>query len=124
MKIQPIKTKKDYQAALNEIEKLMDAKLNSPEGDKLDVLVTLVEAYEEKHYSIEAPHPIEAIKHTMEAKGLENRDLEPFIGGRGRVSEIMNLKRPLTMNMVRRLNRELSIPAQALIGEYELRGNP
>jgi len=123
MKIQPIKTKKDYQAALNEIEKLMDAKLNSPEGDKLDVLVTLVEAYEEKHHSIEAPHPIEAIKHAMEAKGLENRDLEPFIGGRGRVSEIMNLKRPLTMNMVRRLNRELSIPAQALIGEYELSGN-
>jgi HTH-type transcriptional regulator/antitoxin HigA len=118
MEIKPIKTEADYQAALQEIEGLFDAAPDTPEGDRLDVLVTLVEAYEEKHYSIPKPDPIEAILYHMESRGLVRRDLEPYIGSRARVSEVLNRKRPLTMEMIRNLHKGLGIPAEILIQPY------
>ncbi|MDO3377544.1 transcriptional regulator [Geoalkalibacter halelectricus] len=93
MEIKPIKTDADHQAALEEIEKLFDAAPDTPEGDRLEVLVTLVESFEEKHYSIPKPDPIEAILYYMESRGLTRRDLQPFIGSRARVSEVLNRKR-------------------------------
>ncbi|HEV7398370.1 MAG TPA: transcriptional regulator [Pyrinomonadaceae bacterium] len=117
MEIKPIKNNRDYRAALNEIDRLMDAQPNSMEGDRLDVLVTLVEAWEEKHWPIELPDPVEAILFAMDQRGLSRRDLEPFIGSRARVAEILNHKRPLTLPMIRRLHDGLGIPAEALIGE-------
>lgn len=118
MDIKPIKTETDYQAALEEIEGLFDAAPDTPEGDRLEVLVTLVEAYEEKHYSIPKPDPIEAILYHMESRGLTRRDLQPYIGSRARVSEVLNRKRPLTMEMIRNLHKELGIPAEVLIQPY------
>ena len=118
MDIKPIKTEADYQAALEEIEKLFDAAPDTPEGDRLEVLVTLVEAYEEKHYSIPKPDPIEAIFYHMESRGLTRRDLQPYIGSRARVSEVLNRKRPLTMEMIRNLHKGLGIPAEVLIQPY------
>ena len=97
MDIKPIRTEADYQATLAEIERLMDAEPETPDGDRLDVLATLVEAWEEKHFPIEEPDPIEAIQHRMEALGMSRKDLEPMIGGRNRVSEILSRKRPLTI---------------------------
>ena len=111
----PIKTKRDHRRALKEIEGLMSAKRGSPEGDRLDVLVTLVEAWEAKHYPIDLPDPVEAIKYHMEQQGLEPRDLVPYIGGRNRVYEVLNRKRPLTLKMVWRLHTGLGIPAESLI---------
>ena len=121
MEIRPIKTEADYQAALEEIERLFDAAPNTPEGDRLEVLVTLVEAYEEKHYAIPLPDPVEAILYYMESRGLTRRDLEPYIGSRGRVSEVLNRKRPLSIEMIRQLHTELGIPAEVLIQSYECR---
>lgn len=118
MNIKPIKTENDYQAALEEIEKLFEASPDTPEGDKLEVLVTLVEAYEEKHYSIPKPDPIEAILYHMESRGLTRRDLQPYIGSRARVSEVLNRKRSLTMEMIRNLHKGLGIPAEILIQPY------
>ncbi|HBA86584.1 MAG TPA: transcriptional regulator [Geobacter sp.] len=118
MEIKPIKNEVDYQAALKEIELLFDAALDTPEGDRLEVLTTLVEAYEEKHYDIPIPDPIEAILYHMESRGLTRRDLEPYIGSRARVSEVLNRKRPLTMEMIRNLHKWLSIPAEVLIQPY------
>jgi len=118
MEIKPIKNETDYQAALDEIESLFDATPDTPEGDRLEVLTTLVEAYEEKHYSIPMPDPNEAIAYHMESRGLTRRDLEPFIGSRARVSEILNRKRPLTMEMIRNLHKGLGIPAEVLIQPY------
>lgn len=118
MEIKPIKNETDYQAALEEIEVLFDAAPDTPEGDRLEVLTTLVEAYEERHYSIPIPDPIEAIAYHMESRGLTRRDLEPFIGSRARVSEILNRKRPLTMEMIRNLHKGLGIPAEVLIQPY------
>ena len=115
MDIAPIKTHRDYRRALKEIEGLMAAKRNTPEGDRLDVLATLVEAWEAKHYSLELPDPVEAIKYHMEQKGLAPRDLVPFIGSRNRVYEVLARKRPLTLAMVRRLHEGLGIPAESLI---------
>ena len=115
MNVKPIKHESDYDAALAEIARLMDAEPNTPEGDRLDVLVTLVEAYEQKHWRVNAPDPIEAIKVRMEQRGLTRRDLEEALGGKSRVSEIMNRKRPLTMEMIRRLHRTFGIPAESLI---------
>jgi HTH-type transcriptional regulator/antitoxin HigA len=119
MDIRPIKTEADYQAVLEEIERLFDAALDTPEGDRLEVLTTLVQAYEEKHYAVPLPDPIEAIEYYMESRGLSRVDLEPYIGGRGRVSEILNRKRPLTIKMIRRLHAGLGIPAEVLIQPYE-----
>ena len=119
MEIRPIKNEVDYQAALKEIEILFDAAPDTPEGDRLEVLTTLVEAYEERHYSIPAPDPIEAILYHMESRGLKRRDLEPYIGTRARVSEVLNRKRPLTMEMIRNLHKGLGIPAEVLIQPYD-----
>ena len=115
MNIKPIKTDADYRAALKEIESLMMAQPDTPDGEKLDVLVTLVEAYESKHYPLNLPDPVEAIKFEMEQKGLTIKDLEPMIGKSNRVYEILNRKRSLTLSMIRRLHQELNIPAESLI---------
>lgn len=120
MEIKPIKTETDYSEALLEVEKLMDAKLNTPEGDKLDVLVTLIEAYEEKQHPILPPDPVEAIIHQMESQELSRKDLVPLIGSRARVSEILNKKRSLSINMIRKLQEGLGISAEILIKPYNL----
>lgn len=115
MDIKPIKTKADYRSALKEIEALMRAEKDTPEGERLDILTTLVEAYERLHYPMDLPDPVEAIKFEMERKGLSAKDLEPMIGKRNRVYEILNRKRPLTLKMVWRLHEMLGIPAESLI---------
>jgi HTH-type transcriptional regulator/antitoxin HigA len=115
MEIRPIRTKADHRRALAEIEGLMGARRGTPEGDRLDVLTTLVEAYEAKHYPLDLPDPVEAIKYHMEQRGLTPRDLVPFIGGRNRVYEVLSRKRPLTLKMVWRLHQGLGIPAESLI---------
>ena len=117
MEIKPIKTERDYHRALKLIDALMHARANTPEGDRLDVLATLAEAWEEKHFPIDPPDPIEAIRFAMEQRGLSRRDLEPLIGSRARVAEILNNKRPLTLPMIRRLHAKLRIPAEVLIME-------
>ncbi|HEX9867745.1 MAG TPA: transcriptional regulator [Candidatus Tectomicrobia bacterium] len=121
MDIKPIKTEADHETALKEIDCLMDAKPDTPEGDRLDVLTTLVEAWEQKYHRIEDPDPIEAILHRMEALGLDRKDLEPMIGTRARVSEVLSRKRPLTINMIRKLNEKLRIPADVLIRQYDIK---
>ena len=113
--IKPIRTKKDYEASLDEVERLWGAKLGTPEGDRLDVLATLIEAYENAHYSMDPPDPIEAIKFRMEQQGLTRKDLEPLIGSRTRVAEVLNRKRNLSIGMIRRLHERLGIPAEVLI---------
>jgi len=118
MDIRPIKTEKDYQEALEEIERLFDASPETPDGDRLEILMALVEVYEDEHYSIPDPDPVEAISYFMESRGLTRRDLEPYIGTRARVSEVLNRKRPLTLSMIRRLNSELGISAEVLIAPY------
>lgn len=113
--IKPIKTAKDYKMALLEVEKIFDAKSGTKEADLLDVLTTLIEVYEEKHYKVDFPDPIAAIEYWMESRGLERKDLEPLLGSRARVSEILNRKRDLSLTMIRHLNSELDIPAEILI---------
>jgi HTH-type transcriptional regulator / antitoxin HigA len=115
MEIAPLKNRRDYRQALKEIETLMQARRNTPEGDRLDVLVTLVEAWEHKHYPLDLPDPIEAIKYHMEQNELAPRDLIPFIGSRNRVHEVLNRKRPLTLKMIQRLHAGLRIPAESLL---------
>lgn len=115
MNIKPIKTDADYRVALKEVESLMTAKSNTPEGEKLDVLVTLIEAYERKHFPLDLPDPVEAIKFEMEQKGLTIKDLEPMIGKSNRVYEVLNRKRSLTLKMIWKLHQELGIPAESLI---------
>jgi HTH-type transcriptional regulator/antitoxin HigA len=116
VRIRPIKTERDYELALARINQLMDAKARTEEGDELDILVTLVEAYEAKRHPIYPPDPVEAIKFRMEQTGLTRKDLEPLIGGRGRVSEVLSGKRSLSLEMIRRLHAELHIPLESLIG--------
>jgi len=118
MEIRPIKTEKDYEEALAEIEQLFDATPETPDGDRLEVMMTLVEVYEDEHYNIPDPDPVEAINYYMESRGLTRKDLEPYIGTRARVSEVLNRKRPLTLRMIRRLNSELGISADVLIAPY------
>ena len=115
MRIKPIKSTRDYRQALKEIESLMRARRNTPQGDRLDVLVTLVEAWEARHFPIALPDPIEAIKYHMQQKGLSPHDLTRFIGSRNRVYEVLARKRPLTLKMIRRLHEGLGIPAESLI---------
>ncbi|MDQ6958195.1 MAG: hypothetical protein Q9M24_03675 [Mariprofundaceae bacterium] len=115
MDIKPIKTNADYRATLKEIEALMMAVPDTPEGEKLDILVTLIETYERKHFPLDLPDPVAAIKFEMEQKGLTAKDLEPMIGKRNRVYEILNHKRSLTLKMIWRLHQELNIPAESLI---------
>jgi HTH-type transcriptional regulator / antitoxin HigA len=115
--IKPIRTEDDYQVALSEIERLWGAEPGTPESDRFEVLVTLVEAYEDQHYEILPPDPIDAIKYYMESRGLDRRELEAYIGSSGRVSEVLNRKRPLTLRMIRKLHSGLGIPAEVLITE-------
>ncbi len=120
MQIRPIKTVEDNEAALARIEQLWDAEPNTPEGDELDVLATLVSAFEEEFFPIEAPDPIEAIKFRMEQQGLEDKDLVQFLGQRSRVTEVLNRQRRLSITMIRKLNAGLKIPLDCLVREYEL----
>ena len=115
MQIKPIKTEKDYEDALKLIEKLWDARPNTPPGDKLEVLTTLVEAYEEKVHKILPPDPVEAIKFRMEQLGLSKTDVVPYLGGKNRVSEVLQRKRNLTVRMMKKLHSELEIPAESLL---------
>jgi HTH-type transcriptional regulator/antitoxin HigA len=115
MNIRPIKTKADYKAALKAVECLMDARANTPDGDRLDVLVTLVEAYERKHFPMDLPDAVEAIKFRMEQQGLTAKDLEPLIGRSNRVYEVLNRKRGLTLAMIQKLHQGLGIPAESLL---------
>ena len=119
MDIRPIRTDADYKRALKEISTLMDCDpdLGTSEGDRLDILTTLVQAYEARHIPIAAPDPVEAIKFRMEQCGLSVKDLEPMIGKSNRVYEVLNRKRPLTLAMIRRLHRSLGIPANVLIAD-------
>jgi HTH-type transcriptional regulator/antitoxin HigA len=117
MEIRPIRTEADYKAALKEVSRLMesDPDLGTPDGDRLDILATLVHAYESRHYPIDLPDPIEAIKFRMEQAGLTAKDLEPMIGRLNRVYEVLNRKRALTLPMIWKLHQGLGIPAESLI---------
>jgi HTH-type transcriptional regulator / antitoxin HigA len=121
MDIRPIRSEADYRAALADIERLWKSEPGTPEGDRVDVLVILIEAYEARHHPIPAPDPIAAVLFMMEQKGLTRRDLEAALGSRGRVSEILNRKRPLTLPMVRALSALLDIPTEVLVQPYETR---
>jgi HTH-type transcriptional regulator/antitoxin HigA len=123
MQIRPIKTKADHRAALKEIERLMDAKPGTPAGDRLEILATLVDHYESKHEPIEPPDPIDALLYHMDSRGLTRRDLEPFLGSRARVAEVLNRRRPLTIEMIRKLHDGLGISADVLIRQYGVRGS-
>ena len=118
--VNPIRTEDDLEASLREIEALMGAVPGTPEGDRLDVLVTLVQAFEQAHHAIEAPDPIALIEFAMDQQGLSRRDLEVYIGPSGRISEILNRRRPLTLDMIRRLAQGLGLPAEILVREYPL----
>ena len=119
MEIRPIKTEADYKNALANIERLWGAEISTPEGDTLDILLTLVDAYENQHHPIDPPDPVEAIKFRMEQMGLSRKDLEPYIGKDGLVSEVLNRQRPLSLDMIRRLHTHLHIPLESLIGQSE-----
>lgn len=120
MNIKPIKSDVDYRSAIGEIERLMDSTKSSEDFDRLELLATLVEAYEAKQYPIELPDPIAAIEYEMEKRGLSRRDLEPILGRSGRVSEVMNRQRRLTVSMMRRLHNRLGIPGNVLLSDYPL----
>jgi HTH-type transcriptional regulator/antitoxin HigA len=115
MEIKPIKTEKDYNMSIKSIEKLWGAKRDTPEGDELDLLCTLVESYEMKHYPIAPPDPIDAIKFRMEQMGMTKADMVKYLGSQSRVSEILNGKRRLTLKMVKSLYKGLKIPAEILL---------
>jgi HTH-type transcriptional regulator/antitoxin HigA len=115
VEIKPIRTKTDYRDALKQIESLMTAKANSPEGDRLDVLTTLVEAYERAHFPMDLPDAVEAIKFRMEQSGLTVKDLEPVIGRKNRVYEVLTRRRTLTLRMIEGLHTQFGIPAESLL---------
>lgn len=117
MHIQPIKNEQDYESALAEVESLWGAEQGTEDGDKLDIWLVLIEDYENKHHQISPPDPVEAIKFRMEQMNLSRKDIEPYIGSRGRVSEILNRRRGLSLNMVRALHANLSIPLESLMHE-------
>lgn len=119
MTLKPIKNEEDYAAALQEIERLWDAEPGTPESDTLEILITLVEAYERGRYDLPSPDPIAALEYFMESRGWTRKQLEPYIGSRGRVSEILSRKRPLTLPMIRRLEQATGIPGSVLIQPYE-----
>jgi HTH-type transcriptional regulator/antitoxin HigA len=115
-KIKPIRNEKDLKKALARIDVLIDSKRGTPEYDELEVLSTLVEAYEERHHPIDPPDPVEAIKFRMEQMGIKQSDLAPYMGGRNRVSEVLSRKRPLSLRMIRNLHKHFHIPSDSLIG--------
>jgi HTH-type transcriptional regulator/antitoxin HigA len=116
MNVRPIRTQRDHAAALRRIDELMDAEPGSVASDELDILATLVQVYEDRHFPIADPHPLDAIRFRMEQLGLTRKDLEPLLGSRGRVSEILNGRRALSIQMIRTLHRELGIPLESLVG--------
>src|SRR5690606_28719567 len=118
MDIKPIKTEQDYQAAMARLETIFDAKPGTPEGDELEVLGVLIDNYERTHFPIDLPDPIEAIKFRMEQMNYSNKDLAEVIGFKGRVSEILNRKRKLSINMIRKLHASMQIPTDVLVQEY------
>lgn len=120
MELKPIKTKRDYQAALKQAEALWDAPERSLEADRLDVLTLLIADYEAKHYPIPDPDPVEFLNYVMEQRELTRKDLEPYIGSRARVAEVLNRVRPLTLEMIRRLSEGLGLPADVLVRRYEV----
>ena len=120
MNIKPIKNESDYDAALAAIDRLMGAPPDTPQGDELEILVTLVEAYEAARWPVEAPDPVSAIEHVMEARGLRQKDLATLIGSQPRASEVLNRRRPLTLPMIRILSAEWRLPADLLVREYDL----
>jgi HTH-type transcriptional regulator / antitoxin HigA len=113
--LKPIRTEADYEAALAEVERLWGTKSGTPKGDRLDVLATLIDVYEAKHYPMDPPDPIEAIRFRMEQQGLTRKDLEPMIGTRNRIAEVLNRKRGLSIEMIRQLHDKLGISAEVLI---------
>jgi len=113
--IKPIRSEADYESALVEVERLWGARACTPDGDRLDVLATLIDAYESDHHLIDPPDPIEAIKFRMEQQGLTRKDLEGILGSRTRIAEVLNRRRGLSINMIRRLHEKLGIPAEVLI---------
>ena len=117
MDVRPIRTKRDYEKALRRIATLMSARAGTDDGDELEVLATLVDVYEEDHFPLDTADPVEAILFRMEQQALERKDLEPFLGSRHRVSEILNRKRGLSLDMIRRLHAGLGIPLEVLVGE-------
>lgn len=121
MKLRPIKTAADHRAALAEIERLFAARSGTPAGDRLDILATLVAAYEEEHWPLPSPDPVEAIRYTMESRGLTGDDLVPVLGSRRKVQEVLTRQRPLSLDMVRRLHARLGISADVLIQPFTLK---
>ena len=119
MKFKILKTEADYEKALNQIESIFDAKPNTPKGDEFELLSLLIDNYEEEHYPIELPHPIEAIKFRMDQMGLKQKDLIGCFGDKSKVSDVLNLKRKLNLNYIRNLHQKLHIPLDALIADYE-----
>ncbi|MBI2799527.1 MAG: transcriptional regulator [Gammaproteobacteria bacterium] len=120
MEVRPIKTKRDYAAALEAVEALWDAPKGSKEADRLEVLTLLIQAYEARHYPIPDPDPIDFLRHIMEARELTRKDMETYLGSRARVAEVLNRVRPLTLEMIRRLAEGLNLPAEVLIRPYEV----
>ncbi len=110
MNITPIRTKKDYSSALKRVDELWNAKANTPQGDELEILSTLIEAYENKHYAIEAPDPIEAVKFRLDQMSITREELAKILGGKNRVSEVLNGKRKLSFTMMKNLHKHLNIP--------------
>lgn len=121
MELKPIRTEAAYRNALAELDRLWEAPEGSPESDRLEILAILVEVYEKAHFPIEAPDPVDFIEYIMDSRGLTRKDMEPYIGPRGRVADILNRTRPLTMTMIRRLANGLNLPAEVLIQPYPLR---
>ncbi len=119
--LKPIRSEADYEAALAEVERLWGARSGTPDGDRLDILATLIDAYEAEHYPMDPPDPIEAINFRMEQQGLTRKDLEPIIGTRTRVAEVLNRKRGLSIEMIRRLHDRLGISADVLIRPSRLK---
>jgi len=121
MELRPIRSKREHQAALKEAETLWDAPVASPKADRLEVLTLLIEAYEREHFSIPDPDPIDFLQHVMDARELTRKDLEPYIGSRARVAEVLNRVRPLTLDMIRKLADGLELPADVLIRGYRVK---
>jgi len=121
MDLKPIRTEEEHAEALLEVERLWNAPEGSAEADRLDVLALLIEAYESAHFPIEPPDPISFLEYIMDSRGLTRKDLEPYIGPRGRVADIMNRTRPLSIGMIRRLVSGLGLPAEVLVRPYPLR---
>jgi HTH-type transcriptional regulator/antitoxin HigA len=120
MEIRPIRTEEDHRSALARIDALLESEPGTPEADLLEVISTLVAAYEDKHHPIPPPDPIDALVYYMESRGLTERDLRPYLGTRGRVWEVLNRRRALSITMIRNLNQQLGIPAEVLLRPYPL----